>query len=42
MALDLSFKNLADAAANTRATDERPLLIPLSHIDTSRAAAALL
>lgn len=33
MALDLSFKDLADAAAGKGGLDGRPLLIPLTDID---------
>jgi ParB family chromosome partitioning protein len=36
MALDLSFKDLADAAAAGAGIDGRPLLIPLSKIDEDR------
>ena len=36
MALDLSFKDLVDAAARNPGMDGRPLLIPLSQIDEDR------
>ena len=36
MALDLSFKDLVDAAVRNTGTEGRPLLIPLAHIDEDR------
>ena len=36
MALDLSFKDLVDAAARNADMNGRPLLIPLSQIDEDR------